>query len=162
MHEGRVGKFLGSCSRLGWFLSGRRRGENLSFWGLNARFCAKIHPSRAFCVRGCLLLNRPCILPLTPSFVGSNPATPAMDTIYCIRNALPNTIYGFCFIWRVLSSRSLWGRSWGNCGAKGRRFIGYNRSFAPLARDTLSSSRYSLCPRRRTSRPCRTNDPPRA
>lgn len=22
-----------------------------------------------------------------------------MDTIYCIRNALPNTIYGFCFIW---------------------------------------------------------------
>ena len=36
-------------------------------------------------------------LPLTPSFVGSNPATPATDTIYCIRNVLPNTIYGFCF-----------------------------------------------------------------
>ena len=36
---------------------------------------------------------------LTPSFVGSNPATPATDTIYCIRNALPNTIYGFCFMW---------------------------------------------------------------
>ena len=37
--------------------------------------------------------------PLTPSFVGSNPATPATDTIYCIRNVLPNTIYGFYFIW---------------------------------------------------------------
>ena len=36
-------------------------------------------------------------LPLTPSFVGSNPATPASYTIYCIRNAYPNTIYGFCF-----------------------------------------------------------------
>ena len=54
------------------------------------------------------------------------------------------------------------GKIVGYFGAKGRRFIGYNRSFAPLARDTLSSSRYSLCPRRRTSRPCRTNDPPRA
>ena len=38
-------------------------------------------------------------MPLTPSFVGSNPATPATDTIYCIRNVHPNTIYGFCFIW---------------------------------------------------------------
>ena len=38
-------------------------------------------------------------VPLTPSFVGSNPATPATDTIYCIRNVLPNTIYGFCFMW---------------------------------------------------------------
>ena len=38
-------------------------------------------------------------MPLTPSFVGSNPATPATDTIYCIRNVLPNTIYGFCFMW---------------------------------------------------------------
>ena len=37
-------------------------------------------------------------VPLTPSFVGSNPATPAMDTIYCIRLSKSNTIYGFCFI----------------------------------------------------------------
>ena len=36
-------------------------------------------------------------LPLTPSFVGSNPATPATDTIYCIRFSKSNTIYGFCF-----------------------------------------------------------------
>ena len=40
-------------------------------------------------------------VPLTPSFVGSNPATPATDTIYCIRNVHPNTIYGFCFIWLI-------------------------------------------------------------
>ena len=38
---------------------------------------------------------------LTPSFVGSNPATPATDTIYCIRLSKSNTIYGFCFIWLV-------------------------------------------------------------
>ena len=37
-------------------------------------------------------------LPLTPSFVGSNPATPATDTIYCIRLSKSNTIYGFCFL----------------------------------------------------------------
>ena len=38
-------------------------------------------------------------VPLTPSFVGSNPATPATDTIYCIRLSKSNTIYGFCFMW---------------------------------------------------------------
>ncbi len=38
-------------------------------------------------------------MPLTPSFVGSNPATPATDTIYCIRLNISNTIYGFCFMW---------------------------------------------------------------
>ena len=40
-------------------------------------------------------------LPLTPSFVGSNPATPATDTIYCIGLNKSNTIYGFCFLWLV-------------------------------------------------------------
>ena len=39
--------------------------------------------------------------PLTPSFVGSTPAIPATDTIYCIRLSKSNTIYGFCFIWLV-------------------------------------------------------------
>ena len=42
-------------------------------------------------------------LPLTPSFVGSNPATPASYTIYCIRNMFPNTIYGFLFYQRLFS-----------------------------------------------------------
>ena len=51
---------------------------------------------RGFLGRSELIL--PLKSPLTPSFVGSNPATPATDTIYCIRNVLPNTIYGFCFI----------------------------------------------------------------
>ena len=45
-------------------------------------------------------------MPLTPSFVGSNPATPAKTTIYCVLFAMLNTMYGgyfyaFFMLWGV-------------------------------------------------------------
>ena len=67
----------------------------------------------------------------------------------------------FLFFLRLFSSVGLWGRSWGNCGVKRRSFIGYDRSFALPARDTLASSRYSLCLPRKTPRLCQTNAPPK-
>ncbi len=41
------------------------------------------------------------ILPLTPSFVGSNPATPAKDTIYCIASIYEYNIWYFNFLFNL-------------------------------------------------------------
>ena len=41
------------------------------------------------------------ILPLTPSFVGSNPATPAKDTIYCIASIYGYNIWYFNFLFNL-------------------------------------------------------------
>ena len=75
-------------------------------------------------------------VPLTPSFVGSNPATPATDTIYCIRNLFPNTIYGFCFIWLFSLFPNL-----GKCLGKlfGRNFV-----FCPVFLPVLPAEAGSL------------------
>ena len=70
-------------------------------------------------------------MPLTPSFVGSNPATPAKDTIYCIRNVLPNTIYGFCFIWLVFLFPKL--------GKEMGKLFGLNFVFCPAFQPVLSA-----------------------
>ena len=68
----------------------------------------------------------------------------------------------FLFFLRLFSPFGLWGKLWGNCGGKRRSFIGYNQFFALPARDTLASSPYSLCLRRKTLRLCQTNAPPKA
>ena len=72
----KIGEWLGRRSQ--------KMAKNRHFYGFFTRFQA---------IFGVLQRT------LTPSFVGSNPATPASYTIYCIRKVLPNTIYGFCFIW---------------------------------------------------------------
>ena len=39
--------------------------------------------------------------PLTPSFVGSNPATPAKDTVYCIVSIYGYNIWYFNFLFNL-------------------------------------------------------------
>ena len=121
--------------------------KNRHFYGFFARFWA---------IFGVLQRT------LTPSFVGSNPATPATDTIYCIRNIPPNTIYGFCFFCGFFLPFDCGVNCGVNCGVKKAFFIGYIRSFVLPARDTLASSPYSLCLPRKTLRLCRTSAPPKA
>ena len=76
-------KFVFEVKRLGVIGEKKsKNGKNRHFYGFFARFRA---------IFGVLQRT------LTPSFVGSNPATPATDTIYCIRLSKSNTIYGFCF-----------------------------------------------------------------
>lgn len=55
--------------------------------------------------------------------------TKAIDAIYCIRNVLPNTIYGFCFMW-LLSLFPKLGKEMGeNADCKNSRHLLFFRVF---------------------------------
>ena len=115
-------------------------------------------------------------VPLTPSFV-ADAIAPSANNRYSVpyESSYPSQLYHilykecaskyniwFLFYLRLFSPFGLWGELWGNCGGKRRSFIGYNRSFALPARDTLASSPYSLCLPRKTLRLYRTSAPPKA
>ena len=119
-------------------------------------------------------------LSLTPSFVGSNPATPVTDAIYCVILRIYTQDIAFYFLLKNFYARNCGVVCGVNCGVKSaenkprkRGLIllssavivivkAHNLSFVPRCRGIRRSSRYSPCPRRRSLRLYRTNAQPRA